>query len=342
MIRTVEIISLSSGIIGEPEVEHELKIGLDRLRSMGLEVKFSEHAFKGLDHIKKHPEDRASDLLTAYADPGVDMILCAIGGDDTYTLLPYLFEEHQLEKVVNDKIFLGFSDTTINHFMLHKLGIKTFYGQSFLADICELDTEMLPYTRRFFEELIRTGGIKEIRPSDVWYEERTSFDADQIGTKRPEHRNTGFQLLQGPPVFSGKILGGCLDSMFDIFDKGLYEDMPVLCEKYDIFPDASGWEGRILLLETSQERPAPDKVRKALEYLKERGVFKAVSGVLFGKPMNECYDDEYKKVLVSVIDDPALPILCNINVGHAAPRCIIPLGINATVDAVEQVIRFGS
>jgi muramoyltetrapeptide carboxypeptidase LdcA involved in peptidoglycan recycling len=42
------------------------------------------------------------------------MIFCAIGGDDTYRLLPYLFDEDKLKSVVNDKIFLGFSDTTIN------------------------------------------------------------------------------------------------------------------------------------------------------------------------------------------------------------------------------------
>ena len=59
--------------------------------------------------------------------------------------------------------------------MLHKLGIKTFYGQSFLADICELDKEMLPYSLHYFKELIETGIISEIRPSDVWYEERTDF-----------------------------------------------------------------------------------------------------------------------------------------------------------------------
>ena len=45
-------------------------------------------------------------------------------------------------------------DTTINHFMLHKVGLNTFYGQSFLADVCELGPEMLPYSRRYFEELI--------------------------------------------------------------------------------------------------------------------------------------------------------------------------------------------
>ena len=151
MIKTVEIVSLSSGIIGE-----------ERLKSMGLQVKYSKNALKGIGYLNDHPEARAADILEAYADPDVDMILCAIGGDDTYRLLPYLFENDELKKAVNDKVFLGFSDTTINHLMLHKLGIKTFYGQSFLSDVCELDSEMLPYTRKYFEELILTGKIKEI------------------------------------------------------------------------------------------------------------------------------------------------------------------------------------
>ena len=49
--------------------------------------------------------------------------------------------------------------------MLHKLGLNTFYGQSFLADICEMDHEMLPYTATYFEELIRTGKIAKIEPN---------------------------------------------------------------------------------------------------------------------------------------------------------------------------------
>ncbi len=49
--------------------------------------------------------------------------------------------------------------------MLYKLGVKTFfYGQSFLADICELDKEMLAYSLHYFKELIETGRISEIRP----------------------------------------------------------------------------------------------------------------------------------------------------------------------------------
>ena len=230
-IKNAAIVSLSSGILGEDFIRFELDIGLRRLRELGLEVKFMPNALKGLDFVKEHPEERAEDLLAAFRDPDIDMILCAIGGDDTYRLLPYLFGNDELARAVTDKVFLGFSDTTINHLMLHKVGLKTFYGQAFLPDICEMSADMHPYTRRFFTELITTGRINEITPSDVWYDERKSFSPDQAGISMPSHPDHGFELLQGNGVFSGRILGGCIDTIYDIFNGDRYADMPALCEK---------------------------------------------------------------------------------------------------------------
>ncbi len=340
MIRTVTIVSLSSGILGESFARHELDIGVRRLEALGLRVKLAPHALAGLDYVKDHPEDRAADLLAAFRDPETDMIVTAIGGDDTYRLLPYIFGEDQLRRAVTDKVFLGFSDTTINHLMLHKVGLPTFYGQAFLPDVCELDREMLPYTRRYFEELIATGTVAEITPSPVWYEERTDFGPAAVGTARPSHPDTGFRLLQGPAVFSGKILGGCIDTMFDIFDGGQYADMPALCKQYGLFPSPEDWRGRILLLESSEEQMPPEKYRRAVEVLKEAGVFGVISGVLVGKPMDGLYEEEYWQILREVADDPALPIVGNLNVGHATPRCIIPFGVEASVDADAQRITF--
>ena len=340
MIRNIAIVSLLSGIIGEPFVQFEVEIGLRRLEEYGLNVKFMPHARMGLEYVRDHPEERAEDLLAAFRDPEIDMILCAIGGDDTYRLLPYLFDHNELADAVSDKVFLGFSDTTVNHLMLHKVGLNTFYGQAFLPDLCELGPEMHPYTRKYFEELITAGRIKEITPSEVWYGERECFTPGQIGRQLPARPNQGFELLQGSPVFSGKILGGCIDSLYDFFNGDRYADMPVLCRKYHLFPDAEDWKGRILLLESSEEKPTPEAYRKALEYLKETGVFGAVSGVLAGKPMDETYAEEYKRLLVEVIDRPELPIVFNLNIGHAMPRCIMPFGVDAAVDAEKQVIRF--
>ena len=88
MVKKIGIVSLSSGILGESFIEHELKIGMERLNKYGIEFEFLPNALKGIDFIKNNPKSRAEDLLTAFKDDSVDMILCAIGGDDTYRLLP--------------------------------------------------------------------------------------------------------------------------------------------------------------------------------------------------------------------------------------------------------------
>ena len=339
-VRKIGIVSLSSGILGEGFVAHEVELGIERLKKYGIEVEFLPNSKKGIEFIKNNPKERAEDLIKAFKDDSIDMILCAIGGDDTYRLLPYLFENSELEKVAKQKIFLGFSDTTINHLMLNKVGIKTFYGQAFLPDVCELSNEMLPYSKHFFEELINTGKIKEIYPSDVWYNEREDFSEKAIGISMEEHHNGGFELLRGDSKFEGKILGGCLDSIFNIFDTPRYEDTVYLCKKYNLFPSLDEWKNKILLLETSEERPKPELFRKMILKLQEYGIFDVISGLIVGKPQNEEYYDEYKQILLDEIRNKNLSIVYNINIGHSTPRCIIPFGVDAKVDVEKQIIEF--
>ncbi len=340
-VKTITVVSLSRGLLGEKFMEHEVRLGTERLEAYGIRVKFAPNARMGIEYLRDHPEKRASDLIWALEDEETDMILCAIGGDDTYRLAPYLFGRDELKKAAREKIFLGFSDTTVNHFMLHRVGMKSFYGQAFLPDVCELSREMLPYTRRYFEELITTGAIREITPSDVWYESREDYGPAQLGVPTAEHRDRGFEQLQGSGRFSGGILGGCIDTMFDMFDGTRYGDMPGVCRKYGLFPRAEEWRGKILLLESAEELMPPEKYEQALEYLKSAGVFREVSGVIVGKPMDEVYHEEYKRLLTRVIGDRALPVLCNVNIGHALPRCIIPFGVGAEADAGAGRISFG-
>lgn len=339
-VRKIGIVSLSSGVLGEDFVLHEVKIGIERLKEYGIEVEFLPNSKKGIEFIKNSPEARAKDLIKAFKDDSIDMILCAIGGDDTYRLLPYLFENNELEKVAKQKIFLGFSDTTMNHFMFNKVGIKTFYGQAFLPDICELSNEILPYSKHFFEELINNGRIKEIYPSDVWYNEREDFSEKSIGISMEEHQNRGFELLRGNAKFEGQILGGCLETIFDIFDNSRYEDTVYLCQKYNLFPSLNEWENKILLLETSEERPKPELFRKMILKLQEYGIFDVISGLIIGKPQNEEYYNEYKQIILDEIRNKNLSIVYNINIGHSTPRCIIPFGVNAKVDIERQIIEF--
>ena len=150
----------------------------------------------------------------------------------------------------------------------------------------------------------------------------------------------GFELLQGDGRFSGEILGGCIDTLYDIWSPERYSDSPELCARYDIFPHSEDWRGKILLLETSEEQAELERYRRMLLSLRKTGIFEAVSGVLVGKPMDEKYDSEYREILLDIIGNPALPVVWNINVGHSTPRCIIPFGVPALVDVPAQTIEF--
>lgn len=128
----------------------------------------------------------------------------------------------------------------------------------------------------------------EIVSSDIWYEKRTDFSATVIGTDRVSHKEEhGFELLQGSEIFQGELLGGCLESFYDILTDTRYEDEKEICEKYGIFQDKEVWKDKILFVETCEEKPLPELFEKEIRLLKEKGVFDVVAGVLVGKPQDE-------------------------------------------------------
>ena len=106
MISTIGIVSLSSGVIGEDFVKHEVDLGLQRLKDLGLNPVFLPHSLKGLDFIKDHPEARAEDLMQAFSDDSIDMILCAIGGDDTYPCYLIFLKTTSFKRLSNQRFFL--------------------------------------------------------------------------------------------------------------------------------------------------------------------------------------------------------------------------------------------
>lgn len=152
--------------------------------------------------------------------------------------------------------------------------------------------------------------------------------------------NKGFELLKGEPVFREKILGGCLESMYDIFNNSRFVDTVSLCAKYNLFPKLEDWTGKILLLETSEEKLTPELFRKMVQALKGYGLFDVLAGVLVGKPQNETYYEEYRSILLEELSGKELSVVYNLNIGHATPRCIIPFGVEAEVDVEKQLIKF--
>ena len=331
----VAIVSLSAGVLGEKFAKHELNQGKKRIEELGLIPEFMPNSLKGIEFIKNHPEKRADDLKQAFADNRIKGIFCAIGGEDTYRLAPYLLDDPEFVKNVQQhpKLFTGFSDTTVDHLMLYQLGLITFYGPNVINDLAELDTELLPYTKKTLEHYFQNPATTEISSSPVWYEERTDFSEVALDTPRISHPETkGYQVQRGSGIVEGKLLGGCIDSLNSLLTDKRYNDEPKINEKYRLLPDAKEFEGKILFLETSEEKPTPEEYRGMLKNLKAKGILQVVAAIITGKPQNEVHYEGYCQILKEETMDTKTPLMTNFNFGHAYPRTALPYGLKAKLD----------
>ena len=115
----VAAVSLSWG--GPGEFPERFLAGKRELEQrFGVELVAMPHALKAADWLYQHPEARADDLNQAFADPQIKAVFSTIGGDDSLRILPFL--DAGLIKA-NPKVFMGYSDTTVTHLFLSRLGI---------------------------------------------------------------------------------------------------------------------------------------------------------------------------------------------------------------------------
>lgn len=331
----IAIVSLSRGLLGMPFCKHELDIAIKRLKEFELEPVIMPNALKDMTYLQAHPEARASDLKEAFMDDEIKAIICAIGGDDTYKTIPYLMEDEDFINAVKNhpKIFTGFSDTTNNHLMLNRIGLSTFYGPCLLVDIAELDKEMLPYTKKYFEKYFLNEKSYEIESSPVWYSDRESYGPEEVGKPRKSNKEThGYEVLNGSGKVTGKLYGGCIDSLYDAYTSERHGDEYEIYTKYNILPSLDEWKEKVLFIETSEEKMSPEKLEKILNYFKDNKILETVKGIIVGKPVDEVYYEEYKEVYKRVFKDLNTPVLYNVNFGHSVPRCILPYDAEATID----------
>ena len=331
----IAIVSLSRGLLGMPSCKHELDLAIKRLKEFGLEPVIMPNALKDMDYLEKHPEARASDLKKAFIDKEIKGIITAIGGIDTYKTIPYLMEDKEFIEAVknNPKIFTGFSDTTNNHLMLNRLGLSTFYGPCLLVDIAELDKEMLPYTKEYFKKFFINEDSFEIESSPVWYSDRESFGEEELGKPRISHKEEhGYEVLNGRGIVNGKLYGGCIESIYDMFTGERYPEEKEVYEKYQVFASLDELKEKVLFIETCEEKMKPETLERDLLEFKNRNILSSVKGIIVGKPMDETYYDEYKEVYKKVFNDLDTPVLYNVNFGHATPRCILPYDREVEVD----------
>lgn len=326
----IAIVSLSWGGLGDDKLIHKYYIAKERLENdFGLQVVTMPHALKGSEFVANHPELRAKDLMEAFEDESIRAIFCAIGGDDTIRILPYINYETIRN---NPKIFMGYSDTTINHFMMYKAGLVSFYGPSIMCEFGEY-VKMFDYTKAAVKEvLFQDSAQYQMLPSSEWSDDHVMWEEKNMHIAKNLKKDVhGYEILQGKGIAKGHLLGGCID----VF---------MMAIGTELWPPIDAWKDAILFFETSEDKPSPDFVKWTLRNLAAQGILKVIRGIMVGKPQGEVYYEEYKAVITQVISAEEhlvdLPVFYNVNIGHAIPIGILPYGIMAELNCQEKTITF--
>ncbi len=321
---TVAAISLSWG--GPGAYPHRYAAGKRQLmEEFDLRVVETAHALHPPEWLARNPQARAEDLMSAFADPAVNAIVSTIGGEDSIRILPYLdFDVIR----ANPKIFLGYSDSTVTHFACLKAGLGSFYGPSIMANFAE-NGGIFPYMSRALRSLLfQATPAGELPPNgEGWTVERLDWaDSSLQQQARRLQKPGGWNFLQGSGVSEGPLIGGCLEVLDWLRGSS-------------VWPEPEQWEGAVLFLETSEEKPPPLHVHRMLRCLAAQGILRRISAILLGRPGGQTPTAEfalYDQALLKVVNDEEglqdLPIVTGMDFGHTDPMLTLPYGVHARVD----------
>ena len=326
---TIAVLSPSAGM--PYRFPHVFDNGLRVLReTLGFEVKEFPTTRASPDLLYRHPEWRARDIERAIRAPEVKAIFASIGGDDSIRVLPFL---DPAVFGLKPKILMGYSDTTTLLTFANQRGWVTMHGPSIMAGISQMG-EFPEAFRKHLETVLMAGPEEyEYRGYRRYSEGYPDFaDPRNVGKTKPIHRDSGWHWLQGREPTRGRLFGGCFEVL-------------VMLNGTPYWPSRKFWTGRVLFMETSEEKPPPFEVKYFLRTLGMQGVFDRIPALLFGRARGYNVQEkrELDRLVVQVVGNefrhPEIPIVTNMDFGHTDPQFVLPLGVGVEVDPVARTIR---
>ena len=228
---TIALISISGGRAGDPDMLARYKTGKSRLEEIfSVKVIETPHALMGSQFIYEHPEKRAEDLMWALENDEVKGIICIMGGNESYRVLPYIDPQ-----VIHDnpKVFMGYSDIASWLAVFMYAGVRAYYGPNVLNPIAQPGS-LDKYTEEAIRKTLFTGDvIGEIKPCERYTNTNwTATSGDEIEWTE----NTGYKVLQGEGKVQGRLISVCGGPLWQIMGTRYY-------------PSKEMWEDSIIAIE---------------------------------------------------------------------------------------------
>ncbi|WP_201361516.1 S66 family peptidase [Dictyobacter formicarum] len=326
----VAVLSPSAGL---PEIFPEVfDLGLQRLReNFGL----VPVEYPSTRKMNTPPEERARDIIAAFADSEIKAVICSIGGDDQIKVLKYL-EPEVLR--AHPKPFLGYSDATNLHMYLWNLGIVSYYGGAIMTQFGRYHA-MDEYTVESLRYALFQGGEVEIVPTPEWSDENYRWnEPEKLRLRVPMFTNPGWKWHNAGRVIEGPAWGGCLEIV----------DYHLRAHRY--LQPLERYKDCVLFLETSEEMPSATYVYDVFMGLGERGLLQQFSALLIGRPkawefnqqrsaeQKDVYKREQEEAILKALQEyhPSVPVIFNMDFGHTDPQFMVPSGGHIRIDGIEK------
>ncbi len=302
--------STTLGIVGRTNRAGATK----RLEGLGFKISFGAFV-EDVDLLSSASiEKRLADLHDAFADPGVDGVLTAIGGYDANDLLPGIDFDLLAS---NPKVLCGFSDiTALTSAITTRTGLITFSGQHYSTFAMEqhFDQSLEWFTSVLMERTTTMLASSPTWSDDTWYLDQSN---------RHIEPNDGHWVLADGEA-EGTVVGGNLCTLNLLHGT---EWMPELSKT-------------VLFVEDDFESH-PATFARDLMSLSHQPGFESIAGLVIGRFQRSSNMD--RAALAGIVDGLGLPsrvpVVANVDIGHTDPMATIPIGGTARVSAEGSVTQ---
>lgn len=246
-------------------------------------------------------------------------IICNMGGDDSYRVLPYIDPQ-----VIHDnpKVFMGYSDIATWMAVFAYAGVRAFYGPNVLTPIAQPGA-LDPYTENAVRKaLFESEIIGRVECSEAY----TPIEWRNIKPKKIKWtKNDGYFVLQGRGVKRGRIFCLCGGPL-----------QQIMGTKY--FPNPEFFEDTFVAIEHGAPYGSHLAGLHALRSFAAAGIFEKAAGIITGK-----LDEESRKTLRKVINQEVhredMIILENVDFVHHTPMTVLPMGALCEVDCEAATFK---
>lgn len=282
-------------------------------------------------------QDRAADLMDAFADPSIKAVLATIGGDDLLEVLPFL---DPAVITASPKAFVGYSDNTNLLNWLWNVGVAGYHGGSTMVHLGR-GGGLHPVSATSLRAALMSEGELALHPVEVFSEDELDWgDPAALEQQAPTRPSPGWAWHQPDQVVTAPTWGGNLE----ILHWNLAADRWIR--------PVGDYAGCILLLETSEEMPSGQEVFRMLRNMGERGLLAQFPAIIVGTAKasslervrttdeRSAYRTGQRDAVLRAVSyyNPDAMVVFGVDIGHTDPQWVVPYGGSMTIDGPARRI----